>query len=210
MYTHKKNDEVANQISLSNKIAANEEERKFKFQYTKSIDCTKMMRDFNVECLTLNYQLKRLVADKDSHQVLAPKRTEKIEVIPNTYMFFKVVTKDMLAPGKINFAYGDGQYVRARRPSYLRSPTVESPTAPQQKARMNRTKVELSAYFSVSEKNREPTKEQCDKSIDSPSGTITMPILGKDKFENEEVYVSLFSITGCVVHLTVQFPDLKI
>ena len=41
------------------------------------------------------------------------RRTERIEVIPNTYMNFKVVTKDQLAPGKINFSYGDGQYVRA-------------------------------------------------------------------------------------------------
>jgi len=46
---------------------ADEEERQHKFKYTKSIDCNKMMRKFNVEYLTLNYQLKRLVADKDSH-----------------------------------------------------------------------------------------------------------------------------------------------
>jgi len=37
-----------------------------------------------------------------------------------------------------------------------------------------------------------------------------MPIMGKDRFENEEVYVSLFSLTGCVVYLTPSFPDLKI
>ena len=47
------------------------------------------------------------MCDKDSHQVLAAKRTEKIEVIPSTYMYFKVITKDMLAPGKINFTYAD-------------------------------------------------------------------------------------------------------
>jgi len=52
---------------MSNKIIASEEERAFKFQYTKSIDCTQMMRTFNTECNTLNYQLKRLVCDKDSH-----------------------------------------------------------------------------------------------------------------------------------------------
>ena len=40
--------------------------------------------------------------------MLAARRAEKIEVIPNTYMYFKVVTKEMLAPGKINFAFGEG------------------------------------------------------------------------------------------------------
>ena len=127
-------------------------------------------------------------------------------------MFFKVVTKEQYAPGKINFSFGEGQYVRARRASYMRSPTAadSSPTAPKKQQRMPRTKVELSAYFSVSDKNREPTKDLCDKQIDSPSGTILLPILGKDRFENDEVYVSLFSITGCTVFLTVSFPDLKI
>mgnify|MGYP006922981620 FL=1 len=37
-----------------------------------------------------------------------------------------------------------------------------------------------------------------------------LPIVGKDRFENDEVYVSLFSITGCNVVVTVTFPDLKI
>ena len=76
--------------------------------------------------------------------------------------------------------------------------------------KIKREKVDLSAYFSVSEKNREPTKENNDKAIESPSGHIMMPILGKDRFENEEVYVSLFSLTGCTVLLTASFPDLKI
>ena len=53
-----------------------------------------MMREFNMECHTLNYKLKRLVADKDSHEILHPRKSEQIEVIPNTYMFFKVMTKD--------------------------------------------------------------------------------------------------------------------
>mmetsp|Transcript_42023 Transcript_42023/g.55372 ORF Transcript_42023/g.55372 Transcript_42023/m.55372 type:complete len:137 (+) Transcript_42023:659-1069(+) len=125
-------------------------------------------------------------------------------------MFFKVITKDMLAPGKINFTFGDNQYVRAPRKTGMSgAPTTENDhTSP--KVRTNMHKVELSVYFSVSEKNREPTKESCDKAVDSPSGSITMPILGKDRFENEEVYLSLYSITGCIVNLTASFPDLKI
>ena len=65
-------------------------------------------------------------------------------------------------------------------------------------------------YFSCSDKNREPTKENCDKAVESPSGSIAMPMIGKDRFENEEVYVALYSLTGCIVNLKVLFPDLKI
>lgn len=128
-------------------------------------------------------------------------------------MFFKVVTKDQLAPGKIHFGFADGQYCRTRKNSHVRDTPIEpqtpaSPTKPARK--VPRVKVELSAYFSVNDKNREPTKELNDKAIENPSGLITMPILGKDRFENEEVYVSLYSITGCTVLLTATFPDLKI
>lgn len=129
-------------------------------------------------------------------------------------MFFKVVTKDMLAPGKINFTFGAGQYVRARRTSLPRTTMTTEPTSPtsptKPRQRIVKTKVELSAYFSVNDKNKEPTKENYDKVADSPSGTITMPIMGKDRFDNDEVYMSLFSLTGCEVYLTPSFPDLKI
>lgn len=72
------------------------------------------------------------------------------------------------------------------------------------------SKVDLSVYFSVNEKNKEPRKENCDKSVVNPNGSITMPLLGKDRFENEEVFFSVYSITGCTVNLTASFPDLKI
>jgi len=122
-------------------------------------------------------------------------------------MYFKVVTKGMMAPGKINFAFGEGQFVRTRRITTPRSNEPGSPASPSKPKIVFRSKVELSAYFSVNDKNREPTKENCDKVIDSPSGSILMPIHGKDRFENEEVYMSLFSLTGCTVYLTPSFPD---
>ena len=62
-------------------------------------------------------------------------------MLDDTYMYFKVITKDMLAPGKINFSYGDGQYVRSGRAEFLRSGTnireAESPTHPT-RPRLNR------------------------------------------------------------------------
>ena len=73
-----------------------------------------------------------------------------------------------------------------------------SPTSPQVTRKgIRRYKVDLAAYFSTSDKNREPTKENCDKEIDCPSGSIAMPIVGKDRFENEDVYVGIHSIMGC-------------
>ena len=201
-------------MQLTDKYFKIEEERLHRFNYYKGIDCRQMMKEFAVECNTLNYHLKRLVADKDSHQVLAPRRTEVIDVIPDTYMFFKVVTRDMHAPGKLHFGYGEGQYVRSSAPKRMGTmQSIESapPASPLKRpGDLQRTKVELNVYFSINEKNKEPTKEFHDKHVENPNGSITMPILGKDRFENDEVYVSLHSLIGCTVNLTVTFPDLKI
>ena len=62
----------------------------------------------------------------------------------------------------------------------------------------------------MNDKNKEPTKENCDKSIENPLGTIAMPMMGKDRFENDEVYVSIYCMMPCVVYLEPSFPDLKI
>ena len=124
-------------------------------------------------------------------RVIYPRRPQTIEVIANTYMYFKVVTKDQLAPGKIQFSYAPGTYVRKMR-------------KPDDKA----TRVELSVYFSTDEKNKEPNKENNEKSIESPYGTFLLPIQGKDRFDNPEVYVSFFSITGCKVIVTASFPEI--
>ena len=118
-----------------------------------------------------------------------------MEVLANTPMFFKVITKDMLAPGKVNFAYGEGTYVRNPRRSGIFAAT-------------NKTKVELTVFFSTDEKNKEPTKENNEKTIESPLGTILLPIVGKDRFDNPEVYITLYSLTGCTVHMTASFPEL--
>ena len=118
-YTVAYNEEVKKNMQLTDQYFKVEEERLHRFNYYKGIDCRKMMKEFAVECNTLNYHLKRLVADKDSHQVLAPRRTETIDVIPDTYMYFKVNTRDMQAPGKLHFGYGEGQYVRSGAPKRM-------------------------------------------------------------------------------------------
>ena len=58
------------------------------------------MENFNLECLKLNYLLKR-----ESRQTIG-RHAEKIDVLPNTYMNFKVVTKDMLLHTEVIFPAG--------------------------------------------------------------------------------------------------------
>lgn len=88
-----------------------------------------MMTTFKSECNTLNYKLKRLVCDQDSTTELPVRRAERVEVIPNTYMYFKVRTKDQLSPGKLHFAYADGQTVKNKRQNFASnySSNVTSP-----------------------------------------------------------------------------------
>lgn len=93
--TLEKNEEVTRQLYLSNKIRANREEQTYKFAAMKNVDCLTMVSTLKQECNTLNYKLKRIVADKDSQSLLIPKKTEKVDVIPETYMFYKIQTKDM-------------------------------------------------------------------------------------------------------------------
>jgi hypothetical protein len=171
-------------------------EQDLKYNYYKKLDAKSMINSLKTECLTLNYQLERLVSDNDSHRILHPKKTLTVEVLANTYMYFKVVTKDMLSPGKINFAYAEGTYVRN-----IRQHTFTNTT---------KTKVELTVYFSTDEKNKEPSKENNVKFVESPLGTFLLPIVGKDRFENNECYISLYSLTGCTVDMTVTFPELFI
>ena len=94
-FTIVKNEEVSKQLYLSNKIQANMEEQTYKFAAMKNVDCLTMVSTLKAKCNSLNYELKRIVADKDSQSVLIPKKTEKIEVIPKTYMSYKINTRDM-------------------------------------------------------------------------------------------------------------------
>lgn len=95
VYTHEHNDAVTRQLYLSNKIRANREEQTYKFAAMKKVDCLDMVTTLKKECNAINYNLKRIVADKDSQSLLIPKKTEKIDVIPETIMSYKINTRDM-------------------------------------------------------------------------------------------------------------------
>lgn len=131
--TQKANLVNAEQICIADKMRVTRRERRYGIQQTKEISCSELIKKVSKDRNILSYQLKRLVADKDGHQQLQPKKVETVEVLDDTYMFFKVATKDMLGPGKINFSYSEGQYVRANKVETLRSSTfnnAESPTSP--------------------------------------------------------------------------------
>lgn len=99
-------------------------------------------------------------------------------------MYYKVITKDQLIPGKIQFNYDMMQFIGGMTSAKSAGLEVKQ-------------KVDLNVFMSKDEKNREPNKENCDEKREKPRGALKLPANGKDRFENPEVYITLFSLTGC-------------
>ena len=61
----------------------------------------------------MNYQLRRLLCTRDdAHIQLIPNIDQNVEIIPNTYMFFKINVASKMPPGKLVIIYGSDQYVK--------------------------------------------------------------------------------------------------
>jgi len=54
----------------------------------------------------MKYELRRLVCSQDeAHIILTVGREIQMEVVPKTYMYFKINVKNKIAPGKLLINY---------------------------------------------------------------------------------------------------------
>jgi len=65
--------------------------------------------------------------------------------------------------------------------------------------------VDLKVFYSRTEE--EPCENSHDRVIHNPGKVIILTNDGKDKFETESVYLSLYSLTGCFVTLTLHMKE---
>lgn len=136
-----------------------------------------------------------MISSGSSHDLLTTK-PQDFSIIKETYMYFKIPVAGQLAPAKLYIKYDEGTYVRPPEKQRHSRSRVHFNT-------QGKTKVELTAYYSVS--NKEPSKENNMKVSESPQNCIMLPSNTKDKFETDFVYISLFSFTGCKITMRVQF-----
>ena len=68
--------------------------------------------------------------------------------------------------------------------------------------------MDLKVYYSRTDE--EPNENSYDRLIHNPGKAIILSNEGKEKFETDEVYLSLYSLTGCFVTLTLHMKEEKI
>ena len=192
---------IKSEFEKMNKIDKFIAEGNQKYLLTGNLNPAKLLEETKQKLYIIEYEYSRILSGGDDTHALITPRPQESFIIKSTqeqqtYMYFKIPVHGQLAPAKLYIKYEEGHYVPAPENQRLRS-----------KARVSiagKTKVELTAYYSTT--NKEPSKEACDKVIESPSCImLTSPL--KDKFEGNAVYISLLSYTGCKVQMRVKFQE---
>lgn len=163
-----------------------------------SLDSKQMIRNVEQDVQALKYKLKRLVSQQeDAHIILqAGHKLEDFCVVPETYMYFKCHVGNQPPPGNLTVHYAPGQFVRNMD---MRRSLKMSTTGKRQ--------VDLKIIYSNSNV-REPTEKDCNKQYLNPQGKIKLSAPpGRDTFEHDFLYFTLFSHSGCTISLHMSFQD---
>ncbi len=103
--------------SKANNELAKELQKYFDVQHLKDSqiretkDCSQIIQTIRNELKTAQYQLSRLVcADDETHIVLGSGRELSHEVVPNTYMYFKINVANK-SLGRLLISYGKNQQI---------------------------------------------------------------------------------------------------
>ena len=146
----------------------------------------------------MNYRLRRLLCTRDeAHIQLNTNIDQQVEIIPNTNMFFKINVASKLPPGKLLILYAGDQYVKNLGVENWQS---------KKKIRSGKL-VDLRICYSNAGVT-EPSETSCTKFIQNPLRSFPLPPpLGRETYDQEWLYLSMFSASGCVFTANVLFKD---
>ena len=75
-----------------------------------------MIKQFNDDCKIMKHKLKCIGGSEESHSLITTKGRVEVDVIPNTYIYAKVLVKDQLLQGaKLTIEYDEGTYCSNQR-----------------------------------------------------------------------------------------------
>jgi hypothetical protein len=142
---------------------------------------------------------------------------EEIDVLETTHLLIKVNTLNKLSPARVTITYGPGQVVPKKESKEDRKLSQNERFNKQLKNMLNlnpkrrpETTVDLKVFYSREEE--EPNESNFDKVrgdriIHNPGKVIILTNDGKEKFDTDHVYMSLYSLTGCFVTLTLHMKE---
>jgi hypothetical protein len=112
-------------------------------------------------------------------------------------MFFKINVASKLPPGKLLIIYGNDQYVKnlgAERWSSKKKPKTGK-------------LVDLRICYSNTGVT-EPSESNCTKFIQNPLRSFPLtPPQGRETYDYDWLYLSMFSVSGCLFTANVLFKD---
>jgi hypothetical protein len=111
------------------------------------------------------------------------------DIVADTPMYFKVSVRERAPPAKVQIQYVNGQVMGSKA-----------------KRKVGKRAVDLRVYYSTTVK--EPSENQCLRTYLNPQYSVGLVTpAGRDIYDSEWVYLTMYSETGCLVNLTVVFKD---
>jgi hypothetical protein len=82
-----------------------DKEKKTSLAHLEKMDCKNMLLIANREIKTMQYALNSIVQSGESVNIFKPGKPSDIEVIPETFMTFKLHVRNQLSPAKFKITY---------------------------------------------------------------------------------------------------------
>ena len=67
--------------------------------------------------------------------------------------------------------------------------------------------VDLKVFYSSDQQQKEPDGQQFQKCWQNVKAVSLLPPSGYEEYQSDWVYLSLYSVTGCSIQISVQFKD---
>jgi phosphoribosylformylglycinamidine (FGAM) synthase PurS component len=128
-----------------------------------------------------------------------------VEIHEKQHVFLKIFVTDRLSPARVFINYGDDFYIKPHFSKNQKSNMAAIFAYKVNERQGKKTLVDLQAFYSKDV--NEPTHEMCDRMWINP--VMTQLNNDKERYEQDYIYLSLYSQTGCTIECGVKFPEEK-
>ncbi|CAI2359273.1 unnamed protein product [Moneuplotes crassus] len=188
-FTMKENNET-NQCIQRWKHLENNDKTIIQNRLVMQQNCTDMIRKTTKQIKNMTYKLCTVVADGEYHMTLAPNTLEEVEIMEDTPVYCKMYCKGFPSPAKIVI-----KYISKSDLTVFTSFTRTMPD-----------KNHCDSLYTKPNKFYIQAKDQSRLANQLSQAPFTSPLTLKN-FPNEFIYLSLYSLKGCTVKISMSFPD---